>query len=132
MTQEAQKAVEELEPLRQRLEEFRRTRTKRGALPERLWQEAAQAARRYGVNLTAKVLGLAYSGLKVRVEGNDRPRGTEKESALPTFVELVGSPVGAPTGCTVEVEAAQGKLRLDLKAVTTSELAGLIRAFMGR
>jgi hypothetical protein len=30
------------------------------------------------------------------------------------------------------MESAQGgKLRLDLKAIATSELAGLIRAFMG-
>jgi hypothetical protein len=78
MTPEAKKIIEDLEPLRQRLEEFRRTRTKRGALPEQLWQEAAQAARRHGVNLTAKVLGLAYSGLKSRAEGNDRPKRKSK------------------------------------------------------
>jgi hypothetical protein len=114
------------------LEEFRRTRAKRGALPDQLWQEAAEAARRHGVNLTAKVLGLAYAGLKSRAEGSGRPKRKEKEPAIPTFVELVGPVAGAVTSCTVEVEAAQGKLRLDLKAVTTSELAGLIHAFMGR
>jgi len=132
LTSEAKKVMEDLEPLRQRLEEFRRTRTKRGALPDQLWQEAAQAARRHGVNFTAKVLGLAYSGLKSRAEGSDLPKGKRKESPLPTFVELVGPVAGAVTSCTVEVEAEQGKLRLDLKAVRASELAGFIRAFMGR
>jgi hypothetical protein len=132
LRQEAEKAAEELEPLRQRLEEFRRTRAKRSALPEELWQEAAQAARRHGVNLTAKILRLAYSGLKNRAEGNDRRKGKKKESAIPTFVELIGPVAGGVTSCTVEVEAVQGKLRLDLKAVTAGELAGLIRAFMGR
>jgi hypothetical protein len=33
----------------------------------------------------------------------------------------------------VEIETAQGgKLRLDLNAIATADLAGLIRAFMGR
>jgi hypothetical protein len=133
VAQETEKRAEDLEQLRQRLEEYRRVRTKRGALPEQLWQEAAQAARRHGVNLTAKVLRLTYSGLKMRVNGNgDRKRKAEA-AALPTFVELAGPTVGASTGCTIEVEAAQGgKLRLDLKAVTATELASLICAFMGR
>jgi hypothetical protein len=51
---------------------------------------------------------------------------------VPTFVELIRPVPGSESGCTVEVEAAHGKLRLDLKAVTAGELAGLIRAFMGR
>lgn len=133
MAQKTEKTAEDLEQLRQRLEEFRRLRTKRGALPEQLWQEAAQAARQHGVNLTAKVLRLAYAGLKMRVEGNDRPKRKAKAAPPPTFVEIVGPGVGAATGCMLEVEAAQGgKLRLDLKAVTTTELASLIRAFIGR
>jgi len=37
---------------------------------------------------------------------------------------------GAGTSCLVEVESPRGaKLRLELKAIPTSELAGLIRAF---
>jgi hypothetical protein len=133
VTQETEKTAEDLEQLRQRLEEFRRVRTTRGALPEQLWHEAAQAARRHGVNVTAKVLGLAYSGLKTRMQGTHHPKRKAKATPLPTFVELVGPAVGAATGCTLEVEAPQGgKLRLDLKSVATSELAILIRAFMGR
>jgi hypothetical protein len=48
------------------------------------------------------------------------------------FVELVGPVAGTSTSCSVEVESAQGsKLRLELKAVATSELVNLIRAFVG-
>jgi hypothetical protein len=50
-------------------------------------------------------------------------------------VELLAQTTGATlqsreTSCLVEVESRQGgKLRLELKAIATSELAELIRAF---
>jgi hypothetical protein len=44
-------------------------------------------------------------------------------------MEFVAPGAKAVTNCTVEVESAQGgKLRLELKAVAITELAGLIRA----
>jgi hypothetical protein len=51
-------------------------------------------------------------------------------NAIPTFVELLASGSGAATSCLVEVESPRGgKLRLELKAIATSQLAELIRAF---
>jgi hypothetical protein len=56
-------------------------------------------------------------------------------SAAPAFVELLAQTAGATfdrgeTSCLVEVESPQGaKLRLELKAIGTSALAELIRAF---
>ena len=42
----------------------------------------------------------------------------------PTFVELIKAMPGGMTSCLVEMESAQGgKLRLDLKAIATAELA---------
>ena len=53
-----------------------------------------------------------------------------RHRAVPAFVELLASGAGAATSCLVEVESRQGgKLRLELKAIGTSELAELIRAF---
>jgi hypothetical protein len=49
---------------------------------------------------------------------------------LPAFVELLASGSGAATSCLVEVESPRGgKLRLELRAIETRELAELIRAF---
>jgi hypothetical protein len=43
---------------------------------------------------------------------------------------LLASSSGAATSCLVEVESPRGaKLRLELKAIPTRELAELIRAF---
>jgi hypothetical protein len=45
-------------------------------------------------------------------------------------VELLAGTTGAAASCLVEVESPRGaKLRLELKAIPTSALAGLIRAF---
>jgi hypothetical protein len=47
-------------------------------------------------------------------------------------VELLTPLSAAVTNCSVEVESVQGgKLRLELKAVATTELVNLIRAFVG-
>jgi hypothetical protein len=41
--------------------------------------------------------------------------------------------ISGPTSCTLEVEAPQGgKLRLEWRAVSATELAELIRAFVSR
>ena len=64
------------------------------------------------------------------------PEGPKRKwtaAAPPTFMEFVAPGAKAVTNCTVEVESTQGgKLRLELKAVATTELANLIRAFVGR
>ncbi|HXB74688.1 MAG TPA: hypothetical protein VNY05_41015 [Candidatus Acidoferrales bacterium] len=49
---------------------------------------------------------------------------------MPAFVELLASGSGATASCLMEVESSRGsKLRLELKAIETSQLAELIRAF---
>jgi hypothetical protein len=49
---------------------------------------------------------------------------------MPAFVELLASGSSGTTSCLVEVESPRGgKLRLELKAIATSQLAELIRAF---
>ena len=131
MTQAAPESREDLEQLRLRFEEFRGTRTGRTRLPEILWQEAAKAARRFGVNTVAHELHLDWSKLKRKMLKQDQPK-VSRNKTPPTFIELIGATPGGLTSCLVEMESAQGgKLRLDLKAIATSELAGLLRAFMG-
>jgi hypothetical protein len=89
MTHEAASYREDVEQLRRRFEEFRRTHAVRSRLPEELWAAAAKLARRDGIEATAQ----------------------------------------APS-CLVEVESPRGaKLRLELKAIATSDLAELIRGF---
>jgi hypothetical protein len=101
---------------------------------------AAKLARRDGITATARVLGVDRPSLQ---KWTDRwePRASTKPpksrgrrpldgSAAPAFVELLTASTGTATSCVVEVESVSGgKLRLDLKAIATSQLAELIRAF---
>lgn len=133
MTAEANAIPDDLEQLRRRFEEFRNTQPRRSRFPEALWAAAAKLGKRYGVNRTAHILRLEYGGLRKRVENEGRPKGRRKMAAPPSFLELVAPGAKPVTNCTVEVESGQGgKLRLELKAVATTELAELIRAFVSR
>ena len=54
----------------------------------------------------------------------------DRSKGVPAFVELLASGSGTGTSCLVEVESPRGaKLRLEVKGIQPSELAGLIRAF---
>ncbi len=131
MTPEAAANPDDLEQVQRRFEEFRNARPGHSRLPEALWAAAADLARRHGVNPTARALRLDYTALKRRAEKRGRRNAKRKQATPPTFLEFVAPGAKAVTNCTVEVESAQGgKLRLELKAVATTELANLIRAFV--
>jgi hypothetical protein len=131
---------EDVELARRRFAEFRQTHAARSRLPKELWATAAKLARRDGVTATARVLGVDYPSLyKWMNRLEPRPPGRARKSArgqqpringASAFVELLASSTGTATGCVMEVESASGgKLRLDLKAIATSQLVELIRAF---
>lgn len=112
-----------LEPLRQRLEQWRSGNDGgRRRMPEELWQASAQAAEEYGVWRTAKSLRLDYRTLKSRVDKRAERKTFKGE--VPTFIEM---PVakGRP-GNAIEVEKASGsKLRIEYQGELTGELARL-------
>jgi hypothetical protein len=147
MTQGSASHREDVEQLGRRFAEFRGTHPVRSRLPEELWAAAAKLARRDGIEATARVLDVDRPSLqkwtdrfepgaqgKARKPRRQRQAG-RTESTAPAFVELLAQTTGATlhhgeTSCLVEVESPQGaKLRLELKAISTSALAELIRAF---
>jgi hypothetical protein len=142
MTQAAGSHREDAEQLRRRFEEFRSTHAVRSRLPEELWAAAAKLARRDGIEATAQMLDVdrpslqkwtnrfePRAGAKPRKPPRQRQPG-RREHTTPAFVELLAGTTGAAASCLVEVESPRGaKLRLELKAIPTSDLAELIRAF---
>jgi len=106
-----------------RVEAWRKTRAKGSPMPDKLWEEAADLARRHGINPIARALRLEYYALKHHVEGS----GGREEPSRPAFVEVSVSPPSAPRDCVVEMERADGarmRVRLthpgDLVTVTDS------------
>jgi len=131
---------EDVEQLRRRFEEFRRTHAVRSRLPEELWAAAAKLARRDGIEATAQALDVDRPSLQKWTNrfapGAEakphKPRRQRQPKREPTasFVELLAGNSGAVASCLVEVESPRGaKLRLELKAIAASDLAELIRAF---
>jgi hypothetical protein len=106
-----------------------------------LWTSAVKAAGRYGLNPTARALGLDYYSLKRRVEAFPRSltgrragsRGGSDHPATATFVELPAFGAAGCPECIVELEDAGGaKMRVQLKGIPTPDWAALSQSFWRR
>ena len=127
-----------LEAIRRRLERWRQTRHGRSRIPAGLWASAVKAVGRYGLNPTARALGLDYKSLQRHVaaacpsDGRAGDGGPGPEAPA-TFVELA-SPVvsGGLAECVLELENVGGaKMRIHLKAVPVPDLVALSRSLWG-
>ena len=143
MAQESANYQEDVERLGLRFMEFRKAHAVRSRLPEELWRAAAKVARREGIEATAGVLDVDRPSLRKWTErfeprAEAKPPSTsvrrsarKRVHVAPAFVELLAETTSEATSCLVEVESPRGgKLRLELKAIRSSELAELIRAFV--
>jgi hypothetical protein len=112
-----------------RLERWRKKRRGREPIPNRLWAAAAGVAREHGINPTSKALHLEYKKLKEFVQSERASKRTAPASApTPQFVELMTSP--AVSECVIELEGRHGKVRIQWKGMTASDLAQLSRMVM--
>jgi hypothetical protein len=132
-------SFDDVEELRRRFEEFRSRHRVRAPLPEELRRATAEMATRRGMNFTARSLRLDTNSLKKWMgarAGQAEPTRARRKltaAATPTFLEPIAPTAGGPANCTMEVEARRGgKLRLEWRAVSTTELSELIRAFVSR
>jgi hypothetical protein len=138
-TATAQDLPARLEAIRRRLERWRQTRHGRSRIPAGLWISAVKAAGRYGLNPTARALGLDYKALQRHVEATAGRSDGPIENAKPgpeahaAFVELAPPAVtGGFAECVLELEKAGGvKMRIHLKGVGLPDLAVLSRSLWG-
>jgi hypothetical protein len=135
--------LSEIEPIRQRIQEWRSSQSKSKAMPDALWQEAGAVARKLGLARVAKELGLNYTALKARTQPSERTKSgvrTGQVSSPPvaraqfldlgTVTEL--SPRGAVEPMVLELMAPDGtRLTIRTREASTSVLA-MITAFRGR
>jgi len=108
-----------------RFDRWRRSHRGRLPIPEGWWASAAAVAREHGVFRTAQVWRLEYGKLKRMAEAADRTL----QPATPTaFLERMPQGNRAPDG-VIELEGPRGKMRIQWKGATVSDLAGLIRVW---
>ena len=117
----------EIEATRTKFEKWRRERTGQERIPESLWSEAVEMARRYGTWPAARALRLDYNKLK-QLAGS----GSERRASNPstTFVEVIPPGAGI-SSCIVEMENGRGaRMRIEWKGAA-ADLTALSRTFWG-
>ena len=113
-----------LEEVKAQFEEWRRNRKGKAAIPDELWAAAVEVARREGVSRTSTELRVEWNHLKRRMVAAE---GTSSKPAPPRFVELVAPHEESLPECVIELEGRRGKLRIQIKGASASELAALSR-----
>ena len=113
-----------LDEAKARFGEWRNNRSGKARIPAELWSAAVEVARKEGINRTARELHVAWDDLKRRMTITGEVR---RQPGSPAFVELVAPQTQSVPECTLEVEGRQGKLRIQLKGASVSDLATLSR-----
>ena len=119
----SRKQLPTVEELGARLEEWRRNRQGRAAIPDELWSAAIEVARTDGLGRTATALRLDYGKLnRLMMAGG----GVEKRTTTPSFMELIAPEVAAVGQCAIELQGRRARIRIELRA-NVADLATLSR-----
>ena len=131
MKGESKTFLRKIEPVRRRLQAWRRTRKTRERIPESLWQGMTRLGRAFGVSRVCRVLGVEYYPLKERVHGTKKSGGGRHGHAA--FIELPVPPPTTTSECLVELEDGLGaKMTLRLGGGAGTEVLSLVQAFWRR
>ena len=83
--------------VKKQIEAWRQTREKRTRMPEELWVEAVEVARRHGIWKVSNAVGCSYESLKARVERVEAPAfAAPVDAAGAGFVSVAPPPQLAP------------------------------------
>lgn len=115
---------------RDQIEQWRSRQQGRKRLPRQLWQKAVALAPTYGVNKTARTLGLKYDSLRKHLEGAASDAANPAKAGVPSgpdFMELL--PAALPSRwpeCTIEWTGPRGvTMRMHVKGIAVADLVGL-------
>jgi hypothetical protein len=123
-----------LKRARERFENWRSRRKKHTAIPDRLWNEAAELSGKYGTNITAKTLRLNHTTLKNRAEASRN----KIENAPGPFVELVAKSTFSTeterkSECQIEVDCIDGtQMKIRLTGEATAKVTSVLEALQWR
>jgi len=117
-----------LDEVKNQLENWRKNKKNhREPIPKKLWQTAADLARKHSINEVSKALRLSYADLKERVYGHSILKHKTKEK-LASFIELKCNSSLSEQETTVDIENKKGcKMRICLKG--SADIETLIKTF---
>jgi len=112
-----------LEEVQAQFEQWRKSRDKRGAIPEALWKAAASLYPAYSLNRISKTLRLNHTQLKHFVK---EPSPAPPMAVAEYFIDLG---IAAPAcKCTVEMKYPDGKC-MSVQGLNSQDLMSLARLF---
>ena len=121
-----------LEEVRDQFENWRKTRERRTAIPEALWEAAVGLSEDYPTLQISKALRLNYTALKNRAQASHSGSSPRADYG-PAFVELDFGRSILPGECIMEMEDKSGsKMKMHLKGVTGVDLLEVCRAFWSK
>ncbi|MBW1767331.1 MAG: hypothetical protein JRJ65_09810 [Deltaproteobacteria bacterium] len=121
-----------LAQVRDQFENWRKTRQKRTAIPDALWEAAVSLSKDYPTLQISKALRLHYTTLKNRIQAEHRD-SHPRSNCGPAFVELDFGRLPFPSECIVEMEDTTGsKMKMHLKGVAVVDLLELGKAFWSK
>jgi hypothetical protein len=134
MKTKSKQFLSEIDPVRRRLEAWRKSRKPRDRIPETLWGAMARAARDCGVSRVSTALHVEYPALKARVAALEKAIRPSLALSPQAFVELKALPVlPTPTTGVVELEDSSGtKMTLRMEAGSGLDALALVQAFWRR
>ena len=126
------------EPLRRRLQDWRKANKQPARIPDEFFVEAAELAAEHGMRNVSEILGLSHGRIKrsrdLKATSPQTRPAKPQDTLAATFVQLVGplSRTSMIPECVLEVESNRGaRLRIALKDVCPMALATIIREFSG-
>jgi len=121
--------------LHERIEHWRRMRTKLGPMPAELWDEAVALAAKHGVYTITRTVGVEYNALKRRVEALAGGGAADEGTVKPAFVELraaVPDAAAAKGETVVEVSDRSGRrMTIRMGSGAAVDVAQVVSAFWG-
>ncbi|MGD9229082.1 MAG: hypothetical protein PVF26_21445 [Desulfobacterales bacterium] len=119
-----------LDQVREQFEHWRRTREKKGAIPEALWEAAVSLNSDYSLCKIAKALHLGYYDLKKRIKQESFSPSSDNRAS---FVELDLSGHLYNAECIVEMKDKKGAtMRMYFKGKAGIDLLELGKTFWNK
>jgi len=119
----------DIEVVRKRFEEWRKTRRRGTKIPEDLWAAAVNLANTHSLTEICQWLRVEYNQLKKRIEDN---QGIVQSSSA-GFVELNLSNMMPGPECIIEVERSDGaRMRMSVKGAVDAGLVEAAKSFWSR
>jgi len=126
MAKKKSKEKQDLETVQAQFSDWRKTRKKRGCIPESLWDAATSLADCFSIYELSKALHLNHSSLKNRIETIQN--GPPEEPCRTTFIEF--PPLNPPAGSTeVSLELEKTGATMKVHAKGCIDVASLVQTF---